>query len=214
MRKSAWTSGWCWCTRAPARWHKRACRMSTCVVPRQGHLAARKNSIRGKHRLVNANSEAGMARHESTGLALKNAAAPSPEWLRYRPLAKLLVSVHPDWSSAPKGRPVSGSWSGGATHISHRTRFWFTCLPGLYHAFRAVIVWASCDGNACTSDCPSVEVPILPALGGVFALGYFVTSYTSMRPLTIPQMRWMTSELERPSGRSPQVCPRGRQEAY
>ena len=44
-RKVALTNGWCWFTCAPARWHKRACRVLASAAPQAGHVVAKCSSI-------------------------------------------------------------------------------------------------------------------------------------------------------------------------
>ena len=61
-REIAWTNGWCWFTRARARWHKHVCRVLASAAPQAGHVAAKCSSISRCRRPAYRNSWAGMTR--------------------------------------------------------------------------------------------------------------------------------------------------------
>ena len=129
--------------------------------------------------------DAGTTLDESTGLALKMAVAPSPDWLLCRVFAKPLVSFSPFGPSMPRGGVVSGSCSRDARYMSYRTRF--TSFPNLYWALLELVVSASCAGSTSAIDCPEVSCsPGQKALsrqlsGTMFLMASSETPWTSRR---------------------------------
>lgn len=160
VHESAWIRSWCRFACASSRWP-----VGQALTP---HVDLCCTVIKGISRLetpsppVNAVPliqalRLGMARDESSGLTVERSVTPSQDWPRFRILTRPLASFPPNSSSEPSGRTVSGSWFRGARYLSSRTGY--TCLPKLYYASRAHLVWASSAANTPTSYYASAESP-------------------------------------------------------